>query len=108
VAQAHTQIYAAVATAPSLTAITHTYTHLRRRRRRCRRKEKQLKRKEAKAETAAQLETSIEKELLARLQVGGRSGGWLLDLARLGWGGVGWDGWMDGSIPQLLPLRCAY
>ena len=34
------------------------------------RKEKQLKRKEAKAETAAQLEKSIERELLARLQSG--------------------------------------
>lgn len=34
------------------------------------RKEKQLKRKEAKAETAAELERSIEKELLARLQSG--------------------------------------
>lgn len=34
------------------------------------RKEKQLRRKEAKAETAAQLEVSIERELLARLQAG--------------------------------------
>eukprot|EP00887_Chlorella_sp_A99_P002458 scaffold10.g2458.t1 len=34
------------------------------------RKEKQLRRKEAKAEAAAQLEASIEKELLARLQSG--------------------------------------
>lgn len=52
------------------------------------RKEKQLRRKEAKAEAAAQLETAIEKELLARLQVGDRWRSAALG-ARGAWGRVG-------------------
>ena len=65
------------------------------------RKEKQLRRKEAKAEVAAQLEASIEKELLARLQVGrwaqgGGGGG--------PWGGGGRAGDLDPRKELLARL----